>query len=274
MLPRANRHFLPDHIWHITHRCHNKAFLLKFSEDRTRWISWLNKAVKKHGLSVLNYTVTCNHIHLLVFDTGKADAIWRSMQLDEGCTAENYNARKDRKGAFWEDRYHATAVQSGNHLIRCMIYIDNNMIRAGEVKKPEDWLHCGYREIRSRRPGTRIIDMQRLKKLANVKSKEEFIDLYQKIKFDPHFFPSFEKRQEFWTSSIAVGDKNFIDSFTTHLDKKGKGRQAVVVDDSKDIHVLKEPGAEYLSETNEQPPVAGISASTFSIRGDNLVSMH
>ncbi len=27
-MPRANRHFLPGQIWHLTHRCHEKAFLL------------------------------------------------------------------------------------------------------------------------------------------------------------------------------------------------------------------------------------------------------
>ena len=29
-MPRANRHFLPGYVWHITHRCHRKDFLLKF----------------------------------------------------------------------------------------------------------------------------------------------------------------------------------------------------------------------------------------------------
>jgi len=33
-MPRANRHFLPGHVWHITHRCHQKKFLLKFARDR------------------------------------------------------------------------------------------------------------------------------------------------------------------------------------------------------------------------------------------------
>jgi len=33
-MPRANRYFLPGYIWHITHRCHKKEFLLKFSTDR------------------------------------------------------------------------------------------------------------------------------------------------------------------------------------------------------------------------------------------------
>jgi len=28
IMPRANRYFLPDHVWHITHRCHKKEFLL------------------------------------------------------------------------------------------------------------------------------------------------------------------------------------------------------------------------------------------------------
>ena len=37
-----------------------------------------------------------------------------------------FNQRKTRKGAYWEDRYHATAVESGEHLARCRVYIDTN----------------------------------------------------------------------------------------------------------------------------------------------------
>jgi REP element-mobilizing transposase RayT len=33
-MPRANRHFLPGYVWHITHRCHRKSFLLKFAYDQ------------------------------------------------------------------------------------------------------------------------------------------------------------------------------------------------------------------------------------------------
>ena len=33
-MPRANRHFLSGHLWHITHRCHEREFLLKFARDR------------------------------------------------------------------------------------------------------------------------------------------------------------------------------------------------------------------------------------------------
>jgi hypothetical protein len=54
-MPRANRYFLPGHIWHITHRCHQKKFLLKFARDRRRYLHWVFEAKKRFGLSVLNY---------------------------------------------------------------------------------------------------------------------------------------------------------------------------------------------------------------------------
>ena len=86
------------------------------------------------------------HVHLLVNDTG-SDAIAQSIQLIAGRTAQEYNQRKGRQGAFWEDRYHATAIEADEHLHRCLIYIDLNMVRAGVVSHPAEWAHSGYREI-------------------------------------------------------------------------------------------------------------------------------
>jgi putative transposase len=47
---------------------------------------------KRYGLCILNYTVTSNHIHLLVYDTNK-DVISKSIQLIAGRTAREYNLR-------------------------------------------------------------------------------------------------------------------------------------------------------------------------------------
>ena len=48
-MPRANRHFLPGQLWHITHRCHKKSFLLKFGRDRRACLSWRFEAKKRFG---------------------------------------------------------------------------------------------------------------------------------------------------------------------------------------------------------------------------------
>ncbi|WP_232223077.1 transposase [Desulfosarcina sp. BuS5] len=138
-MARAKRHFLPGHVWYITHRCHKKEFLFKFTRDRRRWLQWLFEAKKRYGIRILTYMVTSNHIHLLVFDGGERDVIPKSIQLVAGRTGHEYNQRKNRNGALWEDRYYATAVSSDLHLIQCIAYIDLNMVRAGVVDHPSKW---------------------------------------------------------------------------------------------------------------------------------------
>ncbi len=73
--------------------------------------------------------------------------ISKSIQLIAGRTGQEYNNRKSRKGAFWEDRYHATAVESEMHLFKCLVYMDFNMVRAGVVNHPEQRAPGGYQEI-------------------------------------------------------------------------------------------------------------------------------
>jgi len=62
-------------------------------------------------------------------DDGKRDVIPKSIQLVARRTGQEYNQRKKRKGAFWEDRYHGTAVETGEHLLRCVVYIDFHPVK-------------------------------------------------------------------------------------------------------------------------------------------------
>ena len=81
-MPRANRHFPFFTRLCLAHHSplHKRNFLLKFARDRHNYLRWVFEAKKRFGLSVLNYIVTCNHVHLLVRDTG-ANVIADSMQL-------------------------------------------------------------------------------------------------------------------------------------------------------------------------------------------------
>ncbi|MCP3894462.1 MAG: transposase, partial [Bacteroides sp.] len=132
--------------------------MLKFAKDRHRWLQWLYTARKRYNLVILNYVVTSNHIHLIVQDAKEENVIPKAMQLVAGRTGQEYNLRKKRKGAFWEDRYHATAIETGKHLLRCIVYVDLNMVRAGAVSHPEQWIHGGYTEIQHPRRKNILID--------------------------------------------------------------------------------------------------------------------
>jgi REP-associated tyrosine transposase len=170
-MARAHRHYLGGQIWHLTHRCHQPEFLLRFARDRQAWMGWLFEARKRFGLYVSDYMVTSNHIHLLVYDREGRDVIPNSMQLVAGRSGQEYNQKKQRKGAYREDRYHATAVETGEHLRQCLVYLDLNMVRTGVVTHPEQWQDCGYVEIQCPKARRRIIDEEQLMSLTGVGSR-------------------------------------------------------------------------------------------------------
>ena len=246
-MARAKRHYLPGHIWHITHRCHKKEFLLKFSKDRNRWLQWLYQAKKRYGLSILNYMVTSNHIHLLVADVGHRDVIPRSMQLIAGRTGQEFNQRKNRNGAFWEDRYHATAIEDRDHFFRCCAYIDLNMVRAGVVGHPSQWPHSGYNEIQAPRRKNVLIDYEKFMELLGTDNYEHARQDHQG--WAAEFLRNGPVRDDKWTSSIAVGSKEFVEKVKTRLGILAKGRKAT---ESDGDYQLREPMNSYMVDFGVQ----------------------
>ncbi len=239
-MPRANRHYVAGCIWHITHRCHKGEFLLKFSRDRRRWLEWLFNAKKRFGTSVLNYTVTSNHIHLIVRDDEKGGVIPETIQLIAGRTGQEYNRRKNRKGAFWEDRYHATAVEADFHLIRCMVYVDLNMVRAGVVRHPSGWPFCGYNEIQNPRRRYSLIDYESLANIFGFRSMYEFGNAYRGWVEDA--LPKVGQREPCWSESIAIGSEAFVRKAKEGLGGKAIWRTVVGVNGT---YELREPITAY-----------------------------
>jgi putative transposase len=234
-MPRAHRHYIPGCIWHITHRCHKKEFLLKFGKDRDRWLDWLFEAKKRYGTCILNYMVTSNHIHLLLLDNGNRDTIPKSLQLIAGRTGQEYNQRKHRKGAFWEDRYHATAVESDEHLIKCFIYVDLNMVRTGVVKHPSEWSWSGYNEIQNSPERYSLINHAKLMDLLGIHDHATLEEHHQQwikeaLKQDSH------QRESKWTESIAVGSRTFVEETRTQLQSGANGRKIEGQEEVFELH--------------------------------------
>lgn len=221
-MARAHRHFIPGMVSLIKHRCHKQEFLLKFERDRQRWRHGLFQAKRRYRLTVLNYIVTSNHIHLLVVDEGRG-AIAKGMQLVAGRTAQEYNQRKQRKGAFWEDRYHATAIERDDHLVRCMVYIDLNMVRAGVVRHPSEWQVSGYRELQHPPQRYAIIDRAAVASLCGIARVEDLAREHGRwvdgqLRSGPH------DRQPEWSDAIAVGGEPFLARVKDELGAKARYR--------------------------------------------------
>ena len=185
--------------------------------------------------------VTSNHIHLLALNGVERDTIPRSIQLIAGRTGQEYNQRKNRNGAFWEDRYHATAVQTNEHLIKCITYIDLNMVRAGVAKHPQEWIHSGYNEIQRPRQRYGIIDFKNLMALLQIENSADLKEAHRE-QIEEALKKSKVVRESKWTQSIAVGDKSFLDQIKDRLGIRAKGRK---IHGSEDEYQLREGQTDY-----------------------------
>lgn len=246
-MPRANRITCAGLVWHITQRCHERAFLLKFRRDRRRWIHWLWVARRRYGLSVLNFIVTSNHVHLLVRDRGRGE-IMASMQLIAGRTAQEYNQRKHRHGAFWGDRYHATAVQTGQHLCRCLVYIDLNMVRAGVVEHPGLWPESGYVESVCPPARKSRLDYDAIAKIFDVRRFADVMAMRDAL-IAERIACGGVRREPAWTESVAVGDEDYLRQTKKELGEAGRYRQISGVHDKQ---CLKDGIADYLANISNK----------------------
>jgi putative transposase len=207
-MPRANRFQLPGMICHLTHRCHNRSFLLAFACYRSEYRERLRLASKKFNVAILNYCLTSNHTHDIAVELRRG-GISRMMQALEGDFAGSFNRRKHRRGAFWEDRYHGTMVEDGEHLWNCIKYVDLNMVRAGVVSHPSEWQWCGYHELVGERTRYRLLDLELLLDLLGIPDIESFrLEYMHRIQRD--IAEKKLDRERRWAESIAVGSKAYV----------------------------------------------------------------
>ena len=61
------------------------------------------------------------------------------LRFFSAANAASSNKRHNRRGFFWGDRFKSVIVENGDTLINCLAYIDLNPVRAGMVKRPEDY---------------------------------------------------------------------------------------------------------------------------------------
>jgi putative transposase len=200
--------------------------------------------------------VTSNHIHLLVKDTGQ-DVIAQSMQLIAGRTAQEYNQRKGRGGAFWEDRYHATAIEADEHLHRCLVYIDLNMVRAIEYWGPFQLFQTFNRfapfktfQINAcfKVQGS-MWDLWGLTELSGFTDLRDFQRAHRQW-VEQTVENGRAVRDDHWSQAIAIGSLAFVESVKSELGSRAMHR---AVEQNGGAYALREPGEAYNGGGESEP---------------------
>lgn len=217
-MPRASRYMKEGYTFHLTHRCHDRRYLLRFARDRNAYRKWLREAVLRYSVPVYSYCITGNHVHLIVHADDK-ERVGLMMHLVAGAFAQQLNKRKGHEGSIWEHPYHCTIVQDGQHLLHCLRYVSLNMVRAGVVRHPSQWRWCGHDELTGKRSRYRIIAIDRLLESLGIDRFEDFKKVYESGIEDILRSDQLQ-REPSWSESIAVGDRIFVEDVARHCSNR------------------------------------------------------
>ncbi|EFI34191.1 protein of unknown function DUF1568 [Desulfonatronospira thiodismutans ASO3-1] len=193
-MPRNARFTLPDRpaIYHIISRTALSGFPLGDIE-KDKLLDIIRYFSRIYFVDILGFAIMGNHWHLAVKvypheyayrdevkerfarrygedvhfgdqDMEKFSKKWTDLsefvREIKQTFSRYYNKRHNRRGFFWGERFKSMIVQEGHTLVNMLAYIDLNPIRAGIVKKPEDyrWCSLGYHTQTGNKDGLLSID--------------------------------------------------------------------------------------------------------------------
>ena len=179
-MPRTSRMLISDEkaVYHVISRTALDGFPFG-DREKDEFVKILKRVSRIYFAEVFGYAVMGNHFHLLVamrpshhftdedikqrylmvygedapFPEGRIEHYrrkWASLsefvrELKQ-TFSRDFNRSTKRRGTLWGERFKSVIVENGDTLINCLAYIDLNAVRAGIVKRPEDyrWCSLGY----------------------------------------------------------------------------------------------------------------------------------
>jgi len=143
-MPRKPRFFLPNIPVHAVQRGNNRQAIFFDESDYRLYLKWVKAAAEKYGCQIHAYVLMTNHVHLLITPEHR-DSLSRLFQYVGRYYVTYVNNTYGRTGTLWEGRYKASIIEGDRYLLSCCRYIELNPVRAGMVKRPEDYLWSSYR---------------------------------------------------------------------------------------------------------------------------------
>lgn len=142
--PIAHMPYLPrymiicdDSYFHVTWRCHNKDWLLKWDWAKEIYYNLLLKYKDRFGIEIYSYNFMDNHPHLTGhLKTRKQFSDF--FKLVNSLFAKKVNKKLGRCGQVVMDRFKSPMIESDRYMLTVMTYVDLNQYRAKKVKHPRD----------------------------------------------------------------------------------------------------------------------------------------
>ena len=139
---RYKRLLINNGTYHVIARTNRQEFIFDSDYIKEMFIKVLKEAKKKYQFRVDNFCIMGNHIHLMIKPLERS-SLSKIMQWMLSKFAVKFNKHYNYRGHVWYDRFKSKIIESLKQFIAVNEYIDNNPVKAGMVKRTEDYFYCG-----------------------------------------------------------------------------------------------------------------------------------
>ena len=108
--------------------------------DYIAFLKLLKQASHRIPMRILSYCLMPNHFHLVLWPKGDGD-LSKWMQWLTTSHVRRYHRHYNSSGHVWQGRFKSFPIQSDEHLLTVMRYVERNPVRAKTipVRKAQNW---------------------------------------------------------------------------------------------------------------------------------------
>jgi putative transposase len=141
-MPRPLRPIADGLIYHVINRGNNRQKVFHKPGDYQAFLQALADIKEHKPFELYGYCLMSNHFHLLIKPTGAL--ISRILQSLLVTHTQRYHKHHRSGGHVWQGRFKSPVVQSDEHLLAVLRYIEANPLRARMVRRVEDYRWTSY----------------------------------------------------------------------------------------------------------------------------------
>ncbi len=207
-MPRTRRLKSETGIYHVVLRGINKQTIFEDEEDNEMFLLTLDQYKRRSGYKLLAYCLMGNHVHLLM--KTEYESLGQCFKRIGASYVYWYNMKYYRVGHLFQDRYKSEAVETDDYLRAVIRYIHWNPLKAGIVKRLEDYTWSSYLEYLGLND-TYHVDKDFVLKLFNEDKAQAIVDFkaFNEIETDDHCLDISNKKRMSDEMAIRLIKKKF-----------------------------------------------------------------
>lgn len=137
-MPRTARNAAGGICYHVRKRGNARREIFLKDGDYQAFLKALGHACVQVPMRVLAYCLMPNHFHIVVWPREDGD-LSRWLQWLLNAHVRRYHQYYHSSGHIWQGRSKSFPIESDDHLLTVLRYVERNALRAGLVRLAERW---------------------------------------------------------------------------------------------------------------------------------------